>query len=112
MDREYFNLWYRLDFEDGHLIWYTDKRDGIVVDSDRGIPTFRSEDALREYAQSQGLRVDMKDSILFDLDLVIQWLIPKTASVIDPSNTLNAWNLFDDVAVSVGGILDDQSESA
>ena len=112
MTRQYFDLWYRLDSEDGHLIWYTDDKDGVVVDTESNVPSFRNTEALLGYAQTHGLTIDVGEPILFNLDLAAQWLLAGTSTSVDCGNILNAWNLFDDVARSVGGAFDGESEAS
>src|ERR671931_550924 len=106
MSREYFNLWYRIDNNDAHLIWYTDERDGIVVDSDGKIPGFRDTDDLLEYAKGKTLQVDAEGAILHDLDVLVEWLKQKESERVDCNNLLAAWNLFEDVSHSVDGGFD------
>jgi len=104
--RQFFNLWYRLDSEDRQLIWFTDDEDGVLVDSEAHIPSFGKLEALTAYAQNRSLTVDVKEGVLFDLDATSRWLEAPDALSIDCVNTLNAWNLFADVARSVGGLFD------
>src|SRR5262245_31674898 len=105
-NRKYFDLSYRLDRENRHLIWYTDDQDGVIVDSDVRVPTFENADALRIYAQNRGLTVQVDEGGLFDLDAIARWLENPNTLSIDCSNVLNAWNLFDDVAHCVCGVFD------
>lgn len=110
MTRQYFALWYRLDHEDGHLIWYTDNKDGVVVDTESKVPSFRNTEALLQYAQTHGLTVDVGEAILFNLDLAAQRPSAGIGASVDCGNILNAWNLFDDVARSVGGAFEVERE--
>jgi hypothetical protein len=94
MSREYSNLWYQLDSKDAHLIWYTDGRDGIVVDSDGEIPSFRNTDDLLEYVERRNLKVNVEGAILHDLDVLVEWLRQKESDRVDCSDLLAAWNLL------------------
>lgn len=106
MNRQYSNLWYRLDCKDAHLIWFTDERDGVFVDSDRKVPSFKNTEDLLGYAQSRGLSVDVEDASLLDLDTLAEWLKKENVDSVDCVSFLNAWNLFDDVSRSVNGAFD------
>src|SRR5262249_21041764 len=109
--RQFFNLWYRLDSEDRQLIWFADDEDGVLVDPEAQVPSFATLEALQEYAQNGDLTVDVKEGVLFDLDATSRWLDAPDTLSIDCVNTLNAWNLFADVARSVGGLFDVEGES-
>ncbi|MEC4812938.1 MAG: hypothetical protein SAK29_06645 [Scytonema sp. PMC 1069.18] len=103
MTRKHFTLWYRLDQVNGYLIWYTNDVDGVVVDKDTGqIPIFKNTIQLRIYAENSGLQLEDGDIIIHDLDIVKSWLEKPTKKKVDCVYLLTAWNLFTDVAASVG----------
>lgn len=97
----YFSLWYRLDRIDYYLIWYTNDRDGVVVDSTGLIPTFRDIDSLAIYAENIGLYVEKEEPTLHNLDLLKYWLENPNQATIVCDDFLAIWNLFTDVASSV-----------
>jgi hypothetical protein len=99
---EYFPLWYRFNSEDGYLIWISDEKDSVVVEAGGFIPTFKDHSFLRQYADTNHYSLQSGEPILHDLDCVAAW----TKSPAEPVNceeALAAWNLFGDVAASVGG---------
>jgi len=106
MSREYHNLWYRLDDSDAFLIWYTDEKDGVIVDADEKVPSFQNTEDLLSFADSRDLPVSVEAPILHDLDFVAEWLKKEDIEPVDCQNFLAAWNLFDDVSRSVGGSFD------
>ena len=106
MNRQYFNLWYRLDCKDAHLIWFTDEKDGVFVSLEGRVPSFENTEDLLRYAESRGLSVDVEAAILLDLDTLAEWLKQENVESVDCVSVLNAWNLFDDVSRSLGGAFD------
>ena len=98
----YFICWYRLDYVNGYLIWYTNDVDRVLVDSITGkIAVFQDIASLQGYAENIGLQVEEEESILHDLDIVQSWLANPISEKIDCNSFLSIWNLFTDVASSV-----------
>ncbi len=98
---EYFPLRYRLNAEDGYLIWISDEKTSVEVDAGGFIPTFKDPLLLRRYADLQHYILQSDEPVLHDLDWVVTW----TKSPVEPVNcekALVAWNLFGDVAGSIG----------
>jgi len=106
MSRQYYILWYRLDGSDPFLIWYSDDKDGVFVDPDGSVPSFKDATSLSRYAAVRDLGVDTEGPILLDLDVVREWLERKDVGLIDPHSFNGAWNLFADVSRSVNGRFD------
>jgi hypothetical protein len=106
-DVGYFALFYQLDAKRRYLIWISEAQDSALVDSvalDEGgfIPTFEDAAHLRRYADLNHYRLQDEEPILHDLDWVAAWT-KSTREPINCENALAAWNLFGDVARSVGG---------
>ncbi len=110
MNRKYYPLWYRLGKREGYLLWFGGELDGVVTDSDRGVPSFDDLDALRTYATSRDLVVEDEEPGMFDLDSAAQWISNGTAASIGCDALLSAWNLFDDISRSVGAQFDADRE--
>lgn len=110
MSREYFKLWYRLDGTDSFLIWYTDEKDGFVVDSRHKIPTFQNEKDLLNYAETLGLPIEIEETLVFDIDKIVEWLKEPKTRTVDCIVFLDVWNLFEDVSYSVDGDFDKERE--
>lgn len=110
MDRQYYILWCRLDGSDSYLIWYTDEKDGVFVERDGFVPSFKDADSLVKYAEQRGLGVDAEGPILLDLDVLRKWLKEKDVELIDPHSFNGAWNLFADVSRSIDGGFDTNQE--
>jgi len=98
---DYFALLYRLNSENQFLIWITSESDSVVVDAEGFIPTFKDRVALRLYAERNGFTLTEAEPILHDLDWVATWT-RSPAEPCDYHKVLGAWNLFSDVAGSVG----------
>ena len=74
MIREYYSYWYRLDGNDSFLIWYSNEKDGFVVDDDGFIPSFAKVKDLQNYASEKEISVDVKKPNLIELDSIKDWL--------------------------------------
>jgi hypothetical protein len=100
MPREYYQTRLRLGGEDLYLIWFTNDTDGVVVEGDKSVASFRTRSELLSYAARRGLLLEAEEPTLFDLDAVERWLNRPDAGAIDCSLFLNSWNLFTDIASS------------
>lgn len=98
---EYFPLWYRFNSEDRYTIWISNDKDSLVVDADGFIPTFEGTDLLRRYADLSHFDLQNEEPILHDLDWIVTFGRAGERTC-DCKKALAAWNLFVDVANSVG----------
>jgi len=100
---KYFPLLYRLRTEKRYLIWITNEQDSVVVDAAGFVPSFRDLISLRQYADLNHypLEGDQEKAVLHNLDWVARWSRAHVARV-DCAKVLEAWNIFADIAVSVG----------
>ena len=88
---------------DLYLVWSSnDDSDGVIVEGDGSVAAFGSRADLRAYAERLGLALEPDESGVFDLDSVENWLANPVREAIDCELFLNAWNLIDDVASSIG----------
>ena len=110
MGREYYKLWYRLDGSDYYLIWYTAEVDGVFVDSEGRVPVFRHEASLEHYVVERCIKFTPGELILHNLDEITHWLEAEFEKSLDCECILNAWNMFDDVFVSIGKTFSSKSE--
>ena len=103
MPRDYFRCLYRLKGEDRYLIWFSDESDGVFADESQRVPTFASSTALEiAFPALVDAELVPETPILHDLDAVEARCLLDGALVIDCDHFLAAWNLFIDVARSVG----------
>jgi hypothetical protein len=101
---------FSLDDEDRILIWREEINasweDGVILDTSGHGPTFSTVAALHAYAQGHELRIEEEIEEPLgkpaDLDTVVRWLRNPGADTIDCVAFLAAWNLFGDVARTVG----------
>ncbi len=97
-------LWYCLDGKDSYLIWFsTDEDDGVFVGESNLSPSFDNTDALRNFAKSNKIKLKEEEPLLINLDIVKNWLDGTDNLIEDYNPFLNAWNLFEDVSVSING---------
>lgn len=109
MIREYYAYWYRLNDKEAFLIWYSNEKDGFVVNEAGFIPTFESKDDLKNYADKIQIVVDLNDPNLIELDSVKNWL-NDGGKIKDYNLFLDVWNLFEDISVSTHGNFDNDKE--
>ena len=102
MTTTYYYLLYQLDDTIGYLIWFSDKEDGVVLQADGSVPCFSSTLHAHIYATTHQLAIQEETPVLHDLDIIAHWLQRTLSADVDCKEFLNAWNLFDDIAVSVG----------
>jgi hypothetical protein len=101
---KHFPLWYRLNAEDRYLIWLWNEQaeqTSLLIDTGGFIPSFGSSDALCEYAALSHYGLESEETRLHDLDWVASWTLSRRKRV-DCKEVLAAWNLFADVAASIG----------
>ena len=103
---KYYIIWYRLYGIDSYLIWYSDEKDGVFVDSNGFVPSFKDSDSLLKYAAERTISVDIEEPILLNLDRVNKWLEEKDVELIECNTFNGAWNLFADVSHSINGKID------
>jgi hypothetical protein len=97
MEKSFFTLWFRLNRNDGYLIWILDEPESILLEEDGLIPVFRTEVALALYAKAKQTEIVNEEPILHDLDIIKEWLL-EPGLPINCHVFLPAWNLFTDVA--------------
>ncbi len=102
MTHTYYQLSYRLDGMHAYLIWFSNDQDGISIEPDGTVPSFPDHAGLLTYASAHQLTIDPTPSVLHDLDAIISWLRRPLLADIDCDSVLNIWNLFGDLATSVG----------
>lgn len=100
-DMPYFPLLYRFQGEERYLIWIGDEQDSIAVDLDGCIPSFGDSPSLRQYADLKNYVLETEDPVMHDLDWVQARCSDQTLPI-SCETTLAAWNLFGDVAASIG----------
>ena len=103
MPRDYFRCLYRHKGVERFLIWFSDDRDGVFADAFHRVPTFASAEALESaFPALVDAEIVPHAPILHDLDAVESRCRADGSLVIDSADFLAAWNLFIDVARSVG----------
>lgn len=103
MPREYYACAFRYAGHDEYLIWYSNDCDGVHLESDGRVPTFGSIEHLSSYAKIHDLApLTIADPVLHDLDSVDRFTRIPSLLYVDCNETLNAWNLFGDLARSLG----------
>ena len=97
---KYFPLLYRLQGEKSYLIWISNEKDSVAVDSDGFVVSFWDLDSLRQYADLQHYSLETEEPVLHDLDWVATWRMGP-GGPLNCGEALAAWNLFSDVSASI-----------
>lgn len=97
----YFPLLYRLEGRERYLVWIGDEQDSVVVEPHGAIPTFSDTLLVRQYAERRQFTPETEEPKLHNLDWAESWCCDGGAPI-DCAEALAAWNLFADVAASVG----------
>ena len=105
MKPTYLETWYRLDGQVAGLLSIVSDMDGVVVDSNGSVLSFTTRVALLAYAAEIGVNLlaseDDPITLAIDLDKVGDRSLD-----IECQTFSDAWNLFTDVAASVGELFD------
>lgn len=104
MGVKYYLLWYRLKAKDRYLTWTWREETGetlLVINAASFIPSFGSPAVLREYAKRNNFNLESEKPRLHDLDWVASW-IGRPRRRFDCKKALVVWNLYIDVAASIG----------
>lgn len=110
----YFLVWYRFGGRDGYLIWASDEeseQDRIVMDGGRLVSFAQGSDA-EAYAAAQGWTIEAEKPTLHDLDAIRAWVDAPDAASVRCAEFLDAWNLFNDAALSLSGEMFEQRSAA
>jgi len=99
VEREFYSCPIRLDGSDRYLLWYSGPRDGVWFVGE-SLLTWRSDSALRDYAEKRNIEVSTEQTPVYDLDRVEDFI--RFDIDIGAKEMLDTWNLFVDIASSVG----------
>jgi hypothetical protein len=101
----FFPYRFLLDKVERWLLWQSGggDPDAVVADDSGSVPTFHSREELQRYAARREIAVQPDDDPAFhDLDVVARWLRDPRAEEVDSVQFLLGWNLFWDVATTLG----------
>jgi hypothetical protein len=98
----YFPLLYRWRGEERLLLWQPGNIDSVAVGSEGHVQSFAGLADLNRFAHVHALQIEQEEPKLHNLDSVQAWARGKEPDV-NCDETLNAWNLFRDIANSVEG---------
>jgi hypothetical protein len=110
--RDFYPYGFRLDNQEHLVVWFTAdaEPDGVVV-TDGRLVAHSDLDGLYDYARLRGLQlVDDAELNWVDLDAIAFWTVVGDEIEPDCVELLDAWNLFADVARSLGVPLREGSE--
>ena len=75
MTRKHYEVGYRLDGIESYLIWFSNDSDGVVVESDGSVPSFRAQSELCAYAERRRMSLEPQEpSIVATIAKVERWI--------------------------------------
>lgn len=83
------------------FLWYTNTNDGVVL-NERRILTFPTRIDLEIYCKKFKMPLSEDLTVVYDFDLVDQWIANPTVESLDNELLLNMWNMIDDLYTSIG----------
>jgi len=99
---DYYLIRCLLNNSENFCIWYANEKDGLLCDNDRKILSFSSIDSAMLYLSQKDLHLyDNSDVTTYDFDKLKMW-INNDDTLVNSEEFLNAWNLFTDIAYTVG----------
>ncbi|MHB8852828.1 MAG: hypothetical protein ACYC6P_05680 [Ignavibacteriaceae bacterium] len=110
IERKYYILWYRLNNKDSYLIWESNSNDRILTNGKGKTLHFSSKQELNEYAFQYKIRIEPEDSILYNLDEVVEWIKRGDRENIKYCEFNLAWNLYDAISQSINVDFDSDDE--
>ena len=85
-------------FQKLYLVWIEYDEDELLINDNRKIIAFKSEDELLHYWRSN-IKEKYKEVVIYDIFKLQQWLLFPSLKF-DNNEFLNMWNLFTDIAKS------------
>lgn len=102
MQREYYICNCHFNENDYYFIWFTDEEDGVCVNVEKKLLVSRSLEEIKTYANEQKISIKAEEPVFYDFDKLEETINKKTFEV-NCVDFLNAWNLLDDISLSVEG---------
>lgn len=98
LHEKYYLIHFRILQEDYYTFWYTDDKDGFLLDTDGMLKFCSTKEEAAAFAEREGFLLDT-DALLVSSAILRRIHIRK----IKCSLFLNYWNIFSDVAHSING---------
>jgi hypothetical protein len=103
MDKyHYYICKFKLDGKDRYIIWYGGDRDGILLGEEDKIVALDSFKQVVEYAQKEDISIVAESIPIYKFDVISSWCSHPSIEEIDCREFLNMWNIFIDLASSIG----------
>jgi hypothetical protein len=98
----YYICEFRLDRKISYVIWYSSEQDGILMGQENKVIALNSFELMIAYTQENNLPVVDESVPVFEFDLIVSWCIHPNPNQIDCRKFLDIWNVFADLALSIG----------
>jgi hypothetical protein len=102
MDKHYYICEFRLDGKISYVIWYSGEQDGILMRQENVVIALNSLEYILAYTQEKSISVVDESIPVYDFNFISSWCIQPSPAQIDCKEFLNIWNMFTDLASSIG----------
>jgi hypothetical protein len=82
------------------LLWYTDFKDGILVDKNNKALIFNSLEEVKNYTLDNHIKINFDDFSTYNINILTTWLQNPSSQSIAYQLFLDLWNLVTDIAYS------------
>ena len=94
-ERSYYVCSATVNEVESFFLWFSDDRDGVVLDGDH-IATFPSRDSIARHCADSGLNLSNESTARYDFDAIDAWIRNPEVPSMDINSLLNVWNMMDD----------------
>jgi hypothetical protein len=101
-ERNYYICQFHLSKKSSFVIWFSNERDGLLLDNNGKIVALGTLSLARAYAKNNGISINPESVPFYDFDAISSWCSMPRPSQIDCVLFLNVWNMFSDIAASIG----------
>jgi hypothetical protein len=84
------------------VIWFSDRRDGLLVDKHKKIRHFRTENDAIGFLELRNHVIENDPIAKYNIDAINTWCIEPNSEHINCNTFLDMWNFFTDMSASIG----------
>jgi len=102
-ERSHFLCEFQLYGQRKLVIWYSNEKDGLLLNSRGNLALFDSPAQAESHARSLSIALEPQQTEQYDFDSLLAWCHKPNGSSFDYTRFLNAWNMLSDLSSSHGG---------
>jgi hypothetical protein len=110
LKNKYYIVKFRLNNKDSYLIWCTNDIDKVLTTTNGKILHFPNKQSLLAYAANNKITIVPEEPAFYNLDSVSEWIKTGNTKNVNCNKLNNAWNLFQDISLSVNVAFDSKKE--